>query len=61
MSQTYTIQINEEQRAHIAKCLRDANPIIPVNNDSIFYLLSMFEELPKQEQESPKVLHGFCS
>ena len=52
---TYTIQINEKQRAFIEEALRRTPKI---EEDEVL-LWEMFKGLPTQEAETPSALHGF--
>ena len=59
---TYDIQINEWQRAQLAKALR-ALPLIDVSIDDVeehAILIAMFECLPRDEDLAPDSLHAFC-
>jgi hypothetical protein len=66
----YEIMISEAQRARIEKALKlldvhDPLPIIippdgELEDHKCEYLTEMFEDLPKDEEASPGVTHGFC-
>lgn len=61
--QSYTIQINEDQRAMLtAALLAYAYPACFEKDDreELDLLALMLQTLPEDEKETPKALHGFC-
>lgn len=63
---SFTIQIDEAQRALIEKALSsffaDETEEV-INSDpgnEHVPLLDLIRDLPKQERESPRTIHGFC-
>lgn len=60
---SYTIQINEDQRAMIQAAL--SNYAYPAcfeapDKEELDLLVVMFHDLPRQEKDAPRSLHGFC-
>lgn len=61
--QSYTIQINEDQRAMLTAALLEyAYPACfeAEDREELDLLALMFQTLPEEEKNTPKVLHGFC-
>lgn len=59
--QTYTIQINEEQRKILEEALKAIEPVAQRDGDEeTSILLDMFIDLPEQEASQPEIIHGFC-
>lgn len=57
----YLLMINEEQRKALLEVLTGAEPEEHSGKDQpLEYWVAMLEGLPKQEAESPSVIHGFC-
>jgi len=56
---TYTIIISEDQRKALHAII-NANPAMTAENMPLEYWLAMLANLPKDETESPEVIHGFC-
>jgi len=59
---TFTIQINEEQRAFLERAtllLLSSMPRTDESRDELHLLYGMLADLPKEEAESPGCLHGF--
>ena len=67
---TYQIMIDEEQRILLGKVLAcfikadsddpSVSPEYKAELDNAKCFLSMVEDLPRQEAETPDCLHGFC-
>lgn len=64
---TYTIVIDEAQRALIELALNTLNPAVihaakidGVDCDELDTLATMLEELPADEAANPGVIHGLC-
>lgn len=61
---SYHIQIDEDQRvllaAALASILASETLTTETNTETARDLFAMLTELPKEEEECPGVLHGFC-
>lgn len=62
---SYTIAINEEQRALLERSIKilSESGVLgdgPEGGEAAL-LVSMFKQLPLDEQEMPGVVHGFCA
>lgn len=57
---SYQIAINDDQRLALIAALRAANVGSNDVDHPLQYWLSMLDELPKIESETPRCLHGFC-
>lgn len=63
--QTYTIQINEDQRNILQQALTVIHRhydqmAADLSNEEIGLLLDMVTNLPVEEASEPGCLHGFC-
>lgn len=61
----YTIQINDEQRALMVRCIRallqsNDELIIPEDEEELELLRDMLDDLPAQEAAEPGCTHGLC-
>lgn len=56
----YTLRISEDQRQALLKTLQFAGPALQRQGEPLEYWLDMLTELPKVEEESPGIIHGFC-
>lgn len=62
---TYNIQINEEQRALMVRCIRallqsNDELIIPEDEEELELMRDMLQDLPEQEAAEPGSTHGLC-
>lgn len=51
----YTIMINEDQRIDLLEMIKKNG-----ETEALEYWEGMLSDLPKEEAESPGILHGFC-
>ncbi len=53
----YTISIDEEQRKYIERALRLYDQEVLKAPE---YLIEMWTDLPKEEKDTPGIIHGLC-
>jgi len=60
---SYTIQMGEAQRAALLALIQELPMSHPARSDpehELFFWEDMLKDLPENEREQPKTLHGFC-
>lgn len=56
----YRIMINEQQRLALLELVKTIDQSTLTDEDPLKYWVEMLEQLPQDEAEQPRCLHGFC-